>query len=375
MTELPPDGLTTRPLTKADSRILFELIAAQERADTGSTDIEEADLVSDWAKPSYDLVGVLGRGLRRRRPGGVRRADRRRSRRRRRAPEPPRSRDRHLACRLAALVGYGAWLDRRRDAGAAGVGRRPAARPRSATGSAGPAGSCSCRRAPGSRRRDLPDGYRVREATRPTTGPRTTCSRTRSSSGRCASASPTRTSRPARSGARATSRGTSASRSMRTARWSGCLSSSSRPRARRPTSRGSPYARTSATAGLAQALLVDSFAAGREHGATISELSTDSRTGALGLYEKVGMVVQSVWVNRAIDLLVEQHAASVSTGLIHGGALLNQRLGRAVRGDERGRPARPGCRSPSIAASYAAAASSLRPSRRSRSARVACQAW
>ena len=41
--------------------------------------------------------------------------------------------------------------------------------------------------------------------------------------------------------------------------------------------------------GLAQALLVDSFALAREHGATVSELSTDSRTGALGLYEKVGM--------------------------------------------------------------------------------------
>ena len=54
--------------------------------------------------------------------------------------------------------------------------------------------------------------------------------------------------------------------------------------------------------GLAQALLVDAFAMGREHGALRSELSTDSRTGALGLYEKVGMVVSSTWVNRALDL-------------------------------------------------------------------------
>ena len=53
--------------------------------------------------------------------------------------------------------------------------------------------------------------------------------------------------------------------------------------------------------GLAQALLVDAFAAGREHGALRSELSTDSRTGALGLYEKVGMVVTSTWVNRGSD--------------------------------------------------------------------------
>jgi mycothiol synthase len=54
--------------------------------------------------------------------------------------------------------------------------------------------------------------------------------------------------------------------------------------------------------GLGQALLVDAFAVGREHGATVSELSTDSRTGALSLYEKVGMKVTSTWVNRAVDL-------------------------------------------------------------------------
>ena len=54
--------------------------------------------------------------------------------------------------------------------------------------------------------------------------------------------------------------------------------------------------------GLAQALLVDAFSAAREHGAARSELSTDSRTGALGLYEKVGMVVTSTWVNRGVAL-------------------------------------------------------------------------
>ncbi|MCD4523820.1 GNAT family N-acetyltransferase [Nocardioides sp. cx-173] len=54
--------------------------------------------------------------------------------------------------------------------------------------------------------------------------------------------------------------------------------------------------------GLAQALLADSFAAARAHGAVRSTLSTDTRTGALGLYEKVGMVVSSTWVNRAIAL-------------------------------------------------------------------------
>ncbi len=54
--------------------------------------------------------------------------------------------------------------------------------------------------------------------------------------------------------------------------------------------------------GIAQAMLVDAFAVAREHGATSSGLDTDSRTGALGLYEKVGMVVSATWVNRAISL-------------------------------------------------------------------------
>ncbi|MEZ5093381.1 GNAT family N-acetyltransferase [Nocardioides sp.] len=54
--------------------------------------------------------------------------------------------------------------------------------------------------------------------------------------------------------------------------------------------------------GLAQALLVDCFTEARRHGARRSGLSTDSRTGALGLYEKVGMVVTDTWVNRAIDV-------------------------------------------------------------------------
>ncbi len=54
--------------------------------------------------------------------------------------------------------------------------------------------------------------------------------------------------------------------------------------------------------GLAQALMVDAFREARKHGAVTGGLSTDSRTGALGLYEKVGMRVIMDWVNRAITL-------------------------------------------------------------------------
>jgi GNAT superfamily N-acetyltransferase len=58
-----PEGLTTRPLEKADAPAVFRLMAAQEQEDIGHVAIEEADIVSDWAKPSHDLgarsVGVL----------------------------------------------------------------------------------------------------------------------------------------------------------------------------------------------------------------------------------------------------------------------------------------------------------------------------
>jgi mycothiol synthase len=54
--------------------------------------------------------------------------------------------------------------------------------------------------------------------------------------------------------------------------------------------------------GIARALLADSFAVAKEHGAKRSELSTDSRTGALDLYLKLGMEVTSSWVNLGIGL-------------------------------------------------------------------------
>ncbi|WP_107773254.1 GNAT family N-acetyltransferase [Nocardioides sediminis] len=54
--------------------------------------------------------------------------------------------------------------------------------------------------------------------------------------------------------------------------------------------------------GLAPPMLVDAFARAREHGAVRCYLSTDTRAGARGLYEKVGMQVASTWVNRAVPL-------------------------------------------------------------------------
>lgn len=54
--------------------------------------------------------------------------------------------------------------------------------------------------------------------------------------------------------------------------------------------------------GVARALLGDAFERARARGATRSELSTDSRTGALGLYEKVGMVVTRTYHHWQIPL-------------------------------------------------------------------------
>jgi len=54
--------------------------------------------------------------------------------------------------------------------------------------------------------------------------------------------------------------------------------------------------------GLARALLTDAFRVAREHGATRSELSTDSRTGALDLYLGIGMEIIDHWVNLGIEV-------------------------------------------------------------------------
>ena len=50
---------------------------------------------------------------------------------------------------------------------------------------------------------------------------------------------------------------------------------------------------------LAQAMLSDAFAAARAHGRDRAELSTDSRTGALGLYQHLGMQVTAAFTHWA----------------------------------------------------------------------------
>lgn len=54
--------------------------------------------------------------------------------------------------------------------------------------------------------------------------------------------------------------------------------------------------------GLGRALLADSFAEGRRRGLPRAGLSTDSRTGALPLYEGVGMVVTATFRRYVLDV-------------------------------------------------------------------------
>lgn len=61
-----PPSISSRPLRPADAPAVFELTAAAEEHDSGSVLVELDDIVSDWARPSYDLstqsLGLLEDG-------------------------------------------------------------------------------------------------------------------------------------------------------------------------------------------------------------------------------------------------------------------------------------------------------------------------
>ena len=97
-----PEGLTARPLTTADARAVFEVMAAQELADIGMVEIEEADIVSDWARPSFDVAASTVGVFEGDRLVAYAEVSRARPRRRRRPPRPPRPGHRHRAGRLDA---------------------------------------------------------------------------------------------------------------------------------------------------------------------------------------------------------------------------------------------------------------------------------
>ncbi|CAA9400878.1 MAG: Acetyltransferase, GNAT family [uncultured Nocardioides sp.] len=296
-----PEGLTTRPLTTSDSRIVFDLIAAQEREDVGVVQIEEADLVSDWAKPSHDVtassVGVFDGELL---VGyaelmGADRAD---------AAVLPSYRGRGIGTWLAA------WLR--------ALGR---SRGSSVVGMPVPQDSAGDRllaalgyhvrwtswilQLPEGKQipaRDLPPGYAVRQAVE---------ADLEQAHGVLEDAFlewSVREREPyadflaavlGRPGYEPWNVRVAVDPAGEVVGVSIVFISAESPLAY--VSRLA-VRRDQRNRGIAQALLVNSFDVAREHGATVSELNTDSRTGALGLYQKVGMETTAVWVNRAIDL-------------------------------------------------------------------------
>ena len=62
---LPP-GLMQRPLAPGDEPAVAAVMAAGQLADIGEVVIEEADIVSDWQRPSYDVgastIGIFDGG-------------------------------------------------------------------------------------------------------------------------------------------------------------------------------------------------------------------------------------------------------------------------------------------------------------------------
>ena len=51
-----PDGVVSRPLEPTDARAMYELFAASELADTGEVAVEPEDIEGDWQRPSFDLA-------------------------------------------------------------------------------------------------------------------------------------------------------------------------------------------------------------------------------------------------------------------------------------------------------------------------------
>ena len=296
-----PAGLTTRPLEKTDAHAVFVLMAAQEQEDIGEVAIEEADIVSDWAKPSHDLaarsIGVW--------EGdtlvayaelmGADRAD---------TSVHPSHRGRGIGTWLAH------WLqDLGRTVGSSVIGMPV------------PQGS------PGDRlleglgfrvrwtswvlrlpedatipERDLPDGYLVRTAEP---------GELRAAHDVLEDAFLEWSERDRESFEDFTAAATSGRPGFEP--WNlrvvldptGDVVGASLVLVSDNGTTGYvdrlAVRRDQRNRGIAQALLVDSFAQARAHGTSTSELSTDTRTGALGLYERVGMVAVTTWVNRGID--------------------------------------------------------------------------
>jgi ribosomal protein S18 acetylase RimI-like enzyme len=300
-----PDGLTSRPLQEPDARAVYEVMAADQLDQLGHTEIEEADIVGDWGRPSFDVpastMGVFD-GDHLVGYAEVTAADRGD------AAVHPDSRGRGIGTALAR------WMQERARANGQDVIGMPV-----------PEGSHGDRllAALGYRVRwtswvlKLPEGVEVAERPRP--------------EGYAVRAAALQEypdchgviedaflewsvrDREAYEDFHASVVGRPGFEpwNLRVVTdSSGAVVGCGLVNLVEPEDGRAPEAYISRLAvrrdqrnrGLAQVLLVDAFATAREHGAATSALSTDSRTGALGLYQKVGMVTTDVWVNRAKDL-------------------------------------------------------------------------
>jgi mycothiol synthase len=304
MTELSlPEGLTSRVLTLEDARAVFDLAAAQERQDIGRVEIEPADIVSDWSRPSWDIsthtIGVFdGDSLVA--YGEITGHDRGD------CAVHPDHRRRGIGTALAG------WMQQTvRDLGGSGYG---APVPQGSAGDqlleklgyrirwtswvlAVPEGATIPER-------PLPEGYAVRAAA---------ADEYRAVQDVIEDAFLEWSVRDRESfedfEASVLGRPGFEPWNFRVVTDpSGAIVGTALVILATGEDRKESFIERLAVRkdqrhrGLAQALLVDAFAQGREHGATRSVLSTDSRTGALSLYEKVGMKITDVWVNRAIDV-------------------------------------------------------------------------
>lgn len=305
-----PDGLTARPLHATDARAVFEVMAAQELVDLGTVEIEEADIVSDWARPSFEVaastLGVHdhGRLVAYAEVGTAGRGD---------AAVHPDYRGRGLGTGLARWTQETARARGWPTIGMPVPEGSPGDRLLAALGYRVRWTSWVLKLPVGAEivHRPLPEGYVVREA-RPeeyrlahTVVEDAFLEWTDRERETFEDFQAVVLDRPGfepwqlRVVADPADEVVGVASLQMAPTWSpdGETEGPVEAFISRLAVR-----RDQRNRGLAQALMVDAFGEGRSHGAGSSCLSTDSRTGALGLYEKVGMEVTSVWVNRAIDL-------------------------------------------------------------------------
>jgi GNAT superfamily N-acetyltransferase len=295
-----PSGLTSRPLTPSDARAVFEVMAAQQQHDIGTVEIEEADIVGDWQRPSFDVgastVGVLdgdrlvaygevtdswradaavhpayrGRGIGTAIAAWIRELARSRGSDIIGMPNPQGSAGDRLLEALGYFVRWESWVLQLPEG--ASIPPQPLPAGYTIRTAAGPEDHRAAHEVIedaflewAERDRQSFEDFAATSVQRPGFEPwnlRIVVDPAGEAVGACF---------------------------LVLAGDVGYVDSL----AVRKDQRG---------LGLARALLVDAFGNAREHGATKSELATDSRTGALGLYERVGMVVTSTWVHRAVRL-------------------------------------------------------------------------